>query len=138
MDQALIDSTQRWLTKAFHDLVGAEKSGRDDDVCLDIAVYHCQQAGEKALKAFLLFRSEPIQKTHSLAILLPLCEKIEPEFGVYQVDAARLTPLATMFRYPDDYVPLNPTRTEFDEALAAAQRVFDFVLSLLPAETHPT
>ena len=137
MDQALIDSTQRWLTKAFHDLVGAEKSARDDDVCLDVAVYHCQQAGEKALKAFLFFRSEPIQKTHSLAVLLPLCENIVPVFAVYQADAARLTPLATMFRYPDDFGPLNPTRAQFDEAIAAAQRIYDFVLSLLPTETHP-
>ena len=138
MDQALIDSTQRWLTKAFHDLVGAEKSARDDDVSLDVAIYHCQQAGEKALKEFLFFRGEPIQKTHSLVMLLPLCAKSVPGFAVLQPEAARLTPLAITFRYPDDFTPLNPTRAEFDEALAAAQRIYDFILSLLPVETHPT
>ena len=138
MDQVLIDTTQRWATKAYHDLVGARKSAEDDDVSLDVAVYHCQQAAEKSLKAFLLFHSQPLQKTHNLAILLPLCASIAAGFGAYQADATLLNPLSVMFRYPDDHVPMNPTRAEFDEALAAAQRIYDFVLSLLPAETHPT
>jgi hypothetical protein len=43
-----------------------------------------------------------------------------------------------MFRYPGDHVPMNPTRAEFDSALAAAQHIYDFVLSLLPTATHPT
>ena len=138
MDQALIDSTQRWLTKAFHDLVGSEKSSKDDDVSLDVAVYHCQQAAEKSLKAFLFFHSEPIQKTHNLGILLPLCIHIAAGFGAFTAEAKLLTPLAYAFRYPDDFAPLNPTRAQFDEALAAAQRIYDFVLSRLPTETHPT
>ena len=46
MDQVLIDSTQRWLTKAFHDLVGARKSSQEDDVSLDVAVYHCHRCVE--------------------------------------------------------------------------------------------
>ena len=137
MDQALIDSTQRWLTKAFHDLVGARKSSQEDDVSLDVAVYHCQQAAEKSLKAFLFFHSEPIQKTHNLAILLPLCANIATGFGALKEEAKLLNPLAFTFRYPDDFAPLNPTRAQFDEALDAAQRIYDFVLSLLPAETHP-
>ena len=138
MDQALIDSTQRWLTKAFHDLVGARKSSQEDDVSLDVAVYHCQQTAEKSLKAFLFFHSEPIQKTHNLAILLPLCENIAAGFGELKAEAKLLNPLAFAFRYPDDFAPLNPTRAQFDEAFEAAQRIYDFVLSLLPTETHPT
>ena len=137
MDQALIDSTQRWLTKAFHDLVGARKSSQEDDVSLDVAVYHCQQAAEKSLKAFLHFHCEEVLKTHNLKVLLPLCANLSASFSAFQADAALLNPLATAFRYPDDFTPLNPTRTEFDEALTAAQRIYDFVLSLLPSETHP-
>ena len=29
------------------------------------------------------------------------------------------------------------TEIQFEEALAAARRIYDFVLSVLPAETHP-
>lgn len=137
MDQVLIDSTQRWLIKASHDLVGARKSSQDDDVSLDVAVYHCQQAAEKSLKAFLFFHSEPIQKTHNLAVLVPLCANIALGFNALKADATLLNPLAIMFRYPDDHVPMNPTRAQFDEAFAAAQRIYDFVLSQLPPETHP-
>ena len=137
MDQATTDSTQRWLTKAHHDLVGARKSAADDDVTLDVAVYHCQQAGEKSLKAFLVAHSTAFPKTHSLILLLPMCAAMDASFQQWQTEAALLSPLAFTFRYPDDFVPLNPTRAQFDEAFAAAQRIYDFVLSLLPPETHP-
>ena len=93
---------------------------------------------EKALKGFLHFHKREFPKTHDLRALVPRCIEIEAGFVALDPDAEHLTPLATSFRYPDDYVPLNPTRAEFDEALAAAQRVYDFVLSQLPAETHPT
>ena len=130
--------TQRWLSKAWHDLIGAGRCSVEDDVTLDVAVYHCQQAGEKALKGFLHFHGREIPKTHDLRALIPRCADIDAGFATFDPDAERLTPLATAFRYPDDYVPLNPTRAQFDEAFAAAQRIYDFVLSLLPSETHPT
>jgi HEPN domain-containing protein len=135
MDQAAIDSTRRWLTKAAHDLVNAERSSAGDDEVLDTCVYHCQQAAEKALKGSLLAHAVTFTKTHSLVLLLPLCSFINASF---QQEASILSPLAFMFRYPDDFAPLKPTRAEFDEALAAARRIYDFVLSVLPSETHPT
>ena len=138
MDQATIDSTQRWLTKASHDLLTATRGSAEDDRTLDTCVYHCQQAGEKALKSFLVAHAVTFPKTHSLVLLLPLCMSVDARFQQWQTEAALLSPLAFMFRYPDDFAPLNPTRAQFDEALAAAQRIYDFVLSLLPPETHPT
>jgi hypothetical protein len=46
-----------------------------------------------------------------------------------------LTLYAAAFRYPGD--ALDPTREQFDEALSAADSVWQFVLSVLPAEVHP-
>ena len=89
-------------------------------------------------KAFCIFTNGSSQKLTTSAHSCPAALKSKRAFVALDPDAEHLTPLATSFRYPDDYVPLNPTRAEFDEALAAAQRVYDFVLSLLPAETHPT
>ena len=137
MDQATIDSTQRWLTKASHDLLAATRGSTVDDQALDTCVYHCQQAGEKALKSFLVAHGVTFSKTHSLVLLLPLCMSVDTRFQQWMAEAALLSPLAFTFRYPDDFAPLNPTRAQFDEALAAAQRIYDFVLSLLPPETHP-
>lgn len=34
-------------------------------------------------------------------------------------------------------MPMEPERSEFEEALKATQRLYDFVLSVLPAKTHP-
>ena len=65
----------------------------------------------------------------------------DPEFGNFAADAQLLSPLITSYRYPDeaDWEPLpEPTPAEFDAAPDAAQRIYDFVLSILPAETHPT
>jgi HEPN domain-containing protein len=137
MDQATIDSTRRWLTKASHDLLAAQRASMGDDEALDTCVYHCQQAAEKAFKGFLVAHAVTFPKTHSLVLLLPLCSSVELTFQQWRTEAALLAPLAYMFRYPDDFAPLEPTRAEFTEALDAAQRLFDFVLSLLPPETHP-
>ena len=137
MDQATIDSVNRWLTKASHDLLNAERGSTVDDRALDTCVYHCQQAGEKSLKAFLVAHAVVFPKTHNLVVLLPMCAALDARFQQWQAEAALLSPLAFTFRYPDDFAPLNPTRAQFDEALDAAQRIYDFVLSLLPAETHP-
>lgn len=38
----------------------------------------------------------------------------------------------------NDLAETYPTREEFDEAIAHAQTIYDFVLSLLPPTAHPT
>jgi hypothetical protein len=49
--------------------------------------------------------------------------------------AERLTPYATIFRYPGEL--LEPGREEFEQALADAEGFYDLVLSLLPYGIHP-
>lgn len=50
-DEAKRDLMRRWLVKAWHELAAAGKLSGGPDVYLDVAIYHCQQAAEKALKA---------------------------------------------------------------------------------------
>ncbi len=137
MDQGTVDATRRWLIKAAHDLLNARRSSKEDDEALDTSIYHCQQAGEKAFKAFLVAQGVKFPKTHSLVMLLSLCASVDAGFEQWKAEAALLSPLSFMFRYPDEFAPLNPTRAEFDEALAASQRLFDYVIAALPPETHP-
>jgi HEPN domain-containing protein len=40
-------------------------------------MFHCQQAAEKALKAFLTFHDQPFRKTHDLASLGKQCANID-------------------------------------------------------------
>ena len=62
-NEFLLDETRQWLAKAHSDLRAAEVAIGAD--LAEVAVYHCQQAAEKALKAFLVFRQEPFRKTHT-------------------------------------------------------------------------
>jgi HEPN domain-containing protein len=126
-----------WLQKAANDLVSAKKlSGADDP--LDTAIYHCQQASEKAVKAYLCYAGAQIEKTHDVERLIKLAARHLPEFSQWLDEAEIVTPYATRFRYPMEDTPMEPERPEFEEALDATQRLYDFVLSVLPAETHPT
>jgi HEPN domain-containing protein len=133
--------TKAWLGKARSDLRTAAILSADENPPLDAPIYHCQQAGEKAVKAFLHHHEAPVQRTHNVTQLAEDASKFHARFDDLLDDADLLTPLATSFRYPDETdweAGPEPTRAQFDEALAAAQRIYDFVLSLLPSETHPT
>jgi hypothetical protein len=68
MDEATINEVRQWLHKADHDLRSAARlmSG-DDEPLLDTAVYHCQQAAEKALKAYLTAHAVVFSKIHLLS-----------------------------------------------------------------------
>lgn len=52
---------QNWLIKSQHDLGSAGRLMEGDNPYLDTAVYHCQQAAEKSLKAFLTYHDVPFE-----------------------------------------------------------------------------
>ena len=137
MDEQHCDLVRSWLTKAAHDLTAARILGGDPEGPLDTAIYHCQQAAEKVVKAFLVFKRSTPEKTHDVRRLVIEATTHEPGFDHLLAAAAALTPYAWEFRYPDDLSETYPTRTEFDAALQHAQEIFDFVLRTLPSEAHP-
>jgi HEPN domain-containing protein len=132
MDEAKTDLIEAWLGKAQHDLASARKLAAGPDPILDTATYHCQQAAEKAVKAFLAFRDHPLERTHNVRLLVTLAESYVPEFSAWREAAEQLTPYATAFRYPADL--LEPDRDTFTSAERAAAGLLAFVFSLLPAE----
>jgi len=73
MNHAL-DEVREWLQKGRNDLLSAQILIEHDPPVLDTASFHCQQAVEKALKAFLAWKAVPFEKVHSLIYLLDLCE----------------------------------------------------------------
>lgn len=135
MDEAKRDLVKAWLIKAQHDLASARKLSDEPESYLDTAIYHCHQAAEKAIKAFLFFHDQRFDKTHDLRPLIELAQPLDTRFSSFLNAAVLLTPYASEFRYPGDF--LDPTREQFDEALSAADSVWQFVLSVLPAEVHP-
>jgi HEPN domain-containing protein len=68
------EEVKAWLQKAYSDLRSAQILATHGAIVLDTATFHCQQAAEKALKAFLVWRAVPFDRVHNLTYLLDLCE----------------------------------------------------------------
>jgi HEPN domain-containing protein len=113
-----------WLETAESDLAYAKLGLDNGDYYFSGAVYHCQQAAEKALKALCCFHGIKPPKTHDLVALL---EKLKDaaDLGTFNQSAARLTPLATEFRYPDfiDVPGQETVETAFLDAKAIVEAV---------------
>ena len=133
----MIEYHDAWLLKAENDLRIAELAIRQDDPITDGAIYHTQQCAEKALKGFLAFKRSEIKKTHNLAELVMQCATFDSDFESLLLDADELTPKATEYRYPDDFIDIEdrsqlfPDVEEVESAIVKAKRILDFVQSKL-------
>lgn len=125
------DSTnyKAWLEKGQHDLDDAIKlldcGGHTDSIC-----FHCQQAVEKYLKGYLVFKRINPRGIHHLEELSKDCSKFNKEFLNFLDDCLILTRYYIETRYP----PLVPTEYSLKEARKAinmAQEIINFVKSNL-------
>ena len=137
MDEAKRQFVAAWLTRAGQDLGAARVLAQAPEPYFGVALYHCQQAAEKAVKGFLVFHDQRPQKTHDIRKLVDTALSVEGGFFAWLTVAEQLTPYATKFRYVDDLVGAEPSREEFDAMFNAASKFYQFILSTLPSETHP-
>jgi HEPN domain-containing protein len=137
MDDTKREWVRSWLAKAHSDLRSARALLALTEPATDTAVYHCQQAAEKALKGYLAFRDQPLERTHDLERLLELATVLDPSFAPLETQADVLNPYATAFRYPDMLGVQFPAFAEVKTAIEHAQAIYDFVLQRLPVETQP-
>lgn len=118
--------TTQWLDKSQRDLRAALVIFESEEALLDVVVFHCQQAAEKALKAYLVYKKVKFIKTHDLDVLVDLCCQSEPCFQSLDNLADILTPYATEFRYPGDL--MEPEREDAEEAIKMAIQIYDFIV----------
>lgn len=114
-----------WIFFAIADLK-ASKMLIDSDFALAIVFYHCQQAAEKSLKAYLNYRDQQIPKTHDLVGLLNRCILLDSQFKQLANEAYNLNPFSTSTRYPDDAY-LLPDVTTAKRSIEQAEKILDFV-----------
>jgi len=126
-DRALLAET--WIEKAGHDLETSRRAIKGTPPITDTAVYHCQQAAEKALKAVLIRQGQPLRKTHDLMALITHCANMDPDFSRWIDAAAILTPYATHYRYP--CAEPDPGLDETIEAIDLATSLVAFVCEKL-------
>ncbi len=125
---------RRWLVKADHDRCAVEDALGRNPAITDVGAFHCQQAVEKVLKAYLVWRKQEFEKIHDLEELIDQCAPHDPGFSGFRDRVAPLTAYAVRFRYPG---PADPTVEQVQSALAVVNEVWDFILGRLPPEVRP-
>jgi HEPN domain-containing protein len=121
-DEALSALVRQWIAKAGVDYRTAERLLQDEEPIRESIAFHCQQAAEKYLKAFLVSRRIEFPKTHSIGRLLDLVSAISPELAASLEDAELLTPFGVEMRYPGDIPELLPGQEKIVFDLAKRTR----------------
>ena len=135
MTDAKAQLVQSWLTKAQHDLASARVLAASEPPLLDTAIYHCQQAAEKAVKGYLVFCDQEVERVHDIEVLIRSAMSCAQEFVDWIDVGIELTPYARIYRYPG--YATEPSREQLEQAIAAAEGLYSFVLSLLPEQMRP-
>ena len=74
--------------------------------------FHCQQAVEKYLKSYLIFKSITFRFSHDLIYLLELIVPDDPEFETYFEIVSELQSYAVEVRYPNKTIFLSKDKVE--------------------------
>ena len=120
------DLINAWLDKAEKDLRSCEHEIAVPDTITETVCFHCQQAVEKYLKAYLIFLDISFVKTHEIGELITMCEEKDSEISALKEEADKLTDYAVEIRYPDELA--IPTLEDAEEALETAKKVKEFIL----------
>jgi HEPN domain-containing protein len=128
-----VQLARQWLVRAELDLRLARLAVIDPSLS-GLVTFHCQQAAEKALKAFLAFHNQALPKTHDLPALLAQSQAFEPSLASLQHAASTLDVYLTAGRYPDSGP--DPSTAEAKQALQLADQVVAFIAGLLSEESE--
>lgn len=125
---------REWFEKAEHDALAAEQLAPTEALS-DVVAFHCQQAAEKALKAYLTWCNQPFRRVHDLEELVNTCAALDSAFLSLLPAAESLSPYAITLRYPTGAAAL--TAPEVDEARRLMHEVMSFVRDRLPPQASP-
>ncbi|MGH7605264.1 MAG: HEPN domain-containing protein [Gemmatimonadaceae bacterium] len=133
-----------WLARADRDLrvslhLSANAAEWPNEIC-----FHCQQSGEKFLRALIIAQHERPARTHNLDELLGQLLALGFSLGEIRSDCVLLSKFAVQTRYPDDekYArvaeeipmpePIVFSEQDAREAIAALNRIVAAVRLQLP------
>ena len=116
MPPELAAEVAEWRRKAEIDFGAAQSLLRGEQTFPSVAVFLCQQAAEKMLKAYLTSQGTPFAPVHDLRRLRELCAVHDAGFDALREAAEILTPYAVAVRYPGQVA--DPTAEEAKAAQA--------------------
>src|SRR5664280_1849315 len=118
-DPVLVSNTREWLLRAKEDLDNAQHDLMATPPFVRDALFHCQQAVEKAMKAFLTWHDAAFREVHNLEELGASCIRLDSTLASAVTQVTVLTKYAVRFRYPG--APYEPGVEEAQESLGLAQ-----------------
>lgn len=122
------DFVRQWWNKAESDLAAADILVQSEMVDYHACTFHCQQASEKFVKAYLVRHQIEFRKIHDLAVLLQLVGQENPKLQERLEPYTWLTPYGVTFRYPGEPAVNRDTA---EDAVQAAKRVKDAIVEHL-------
>ena len=125
-----INLAKQWLQKAQNDLLNVNNNLTAREVPTDTVCFHCQQAAEKLLKAFLAAHAKPYPLTHDLLLLLEHVLSLDPQAEQLRPVLALLNPYAVVVRYPD--TDFMPQIEDAQEAKSATEAIFNWLKNAAP------
>src|SRR5665647_1045653 len=102
-----VEEIKQWVIKGDHDLGTAKITYLYIPEYLDTVTFHCQQAVEKYLKAYLISQSTLFKFTHDLVYLLDLITLKDMDFHSYYDSVSELQGYAVEVRYPNETIYLS-------------------------------
>ena len=118
-----------WFEKSQRDLNSAIIL-KEHNCGNDMAAFHCQQAIEKALKAYLLYKTKELQEGHSLIFLCKLSSGHNSIFKNHLKNCALINQYYIETRYPADN-PIDITEDEIAECILITKNILALVVDEL-------
>lgn len=118
-----------WIDKSERDIKSA-KILKEHDCGNDVVAFHCQQAIEKILKAYLIIKGDGVVSGHSLLYLCKLAQGHEGNFKKYIKDCGFVNQYYIETRYPADS-PLIVSDYEANECIKIAEEIYNYVMSII-------
>lgn len=98
------------------------------------ALFHSQQAAEKALKAFLTWHDIPFPRIHDLEQIGARCVDTDASLQPVVDRAAQLSQYAWRFRYPGE--AYEPSSKDIRQSLEFARETCEAILARLPNQVR--
>lgn len=122
---------EQWIRYATMDLEVAKRElfrndVSEEDILTPIICFHCQQAVEKALKAYLIKNRIEFNKLHNLETLRKMCAQIDNDFETIEFGDLNYYGVST--RYPDGLMGM-PTLKQTKELYELAKTITEYILN---------
>lgn len=116
-----------WIVNAKLDSLAAQLLAADER-CYPAAAFHCQQAIEKALKGYLLFKTGRLHDGHNLTWLCKQAVRQNGVFSRWLEPTSKINRYYIETRYPAD-LPLDVSTSSIQKILHVCGEILELIFS---------